>query len=205
MISAEVQILDAPHFHRLTPSQSRTGGAEAIVAGNDVGQGWAVEWRRSVRMQEGRAVPLPLPPDKRRFASMRELLKASTRPLGALHRYMKRGEGGKAKEWEGGEGREYCNDLAICTPLLPHRCNFALMLLSELVLELQEVDWRPHLPLLLHVVLLGLDIFRPLVCEHAKRLLGNLVVVLACRDDKMAALQARWCLLGMRNIQLQLV
>lgn len=76
------------------------------------------------------------------------------------------------------------------------------MLLSELVLELQEVDWRPHLPLLLHVVLLGLDILRPLVCEHAKRLLGNLVVVLACRDDKMAALQARWCLLGMINVQL---
>ena len=76
------------------------------------------------------------------------------------------------------------------------------MLLSELVLELKEVDWRPHLPLLLHVVLLGLDILRPLVCEHAKRLLGNLVVVLACRDDKMAALQARWCLLGMFNCSL---
>ena len=105
MISAEVQILDAPNFHRLTASQSRTGGAEVIVAGNDVGQAWAVEWRRSVRMQEGRAVPLPLPPDKRRFASMRELLKASTRPLGALHRYIKGGEGGKTNEW-GGRGGE---------------------------------------------------------------------------------------------------
>ena len=105
MISAEVQILDAPNFHRLTASQSRTGGAEVIVAGNDVGQAWAVEWRRSVRMQEGRAVPLPLPPDKRRFASMRELLKASTRPLGALHRYIKGGEGGKTNGW-GGRGGE---------------------------------------------------------------------------------------------------
>jgi len=45
--------------------------------------------------------------------------------------------------------------------------------LSELVIELQEVDWSPHLPLLLHVVLLGLDIYRPLVYEHAKRLLGK--------------------------------
>ena len=105
MISAEVQILDAPNFHRLTASQSRTGGAEVIVAGNDVGQAWAVEWRRSVRMQEGRAVPLPLPPDKRRFASMRELLKASTRPLGALHRYIKGGEEGKTNKW-GGRGGE---------------------------------------------------------------------------------------------------
>lgn len=74
--------------------------------------------------------------------------------------------------------------------LLP-RCNFALILLSELVLELHDADWVPHLPLLLHVSLLGLDLHRPLVCEHSKRLLGNLVVVLACRDDKMAALQAR--------------
>lgn len=91
MISAEVQILDAPHFHSL----SRAAGPEASIVGNDAGQRWAVEWRRSVRMQEGRAVPLPLPPDKRRFASMRELLKASTRPLGALHRYKKGGEGGR--------------------------------------------------------------------------------------------------------------
>lgn len=54
-----------------------------------------------------------------------------------------------------------------------------------------EVDWSPHLPLLLHVALLGLDLFRPLVYEHSKALLGNLVIVLACKDDKMAALQAR--------------
>ena len=64
-------------------------------------------------------------------------------------------------------------------------------MLSELVLELPEVDWAPHLPLLLHVILLGLDLLRPLVCDHSKRLLGNLVVVLACKDNKMAALQAR--------------
>ena len=71
------------------------------------------------------------------------------------------------------------------------RCNFALILLSELVITLQDVDWSPHLPLLLHVVLLGLDLIRTLIFEHSKRLLGNLVVVLACKDDKVAALQAR--------------
>lgn len=77
-----------------------------------------------------------------------------------------------------------------CLPM--YRCNFALILLSELVITLQDVDWSPHLPLLLHVVLLGLDLIRSLIFEHSKRLLGNLVVVLACRDDKFAALQARY-------------
>lgn len=71
------------------------------------------------------------------------------------------------------------------------RCNFALIMLSELVMELQEVDWSPFLPLLLHTVVLGLDWFRPLVYEHSKKLLGSLIVVLACRNDKSAALQAR--------------
>ena len=73
-----------------------------------------------------------------------------------------------------------------------YRCNFALIILSELVITLQDVDWSPHLPLLLHVVLLGLDLIRTLIFEHSKRLLGNLVVVLACKDDKVAALQARY-------------
>ena len=71
------------------------------------------------------------------------------------------------------------------------RCSFALILLSELVAELCSVDWSPHLPLLLHMVILGLDLHRPLVFEHSKKLLGNLLVVLACKNDKVAALQAR--------------
>ena len=66
------------------------------------------------------------------------------------------------------------------------------MILSELVLELQsEVEWTEHLPLLLHVGLLGLDLQRPLVYEHSKALLGNLVIVVACKDNMLAALQAR--------------
>ena len=67
-----------------------------------------------------------------------------------------------------------------------------MILLSELVITLQDVDWSPHLPLLLHVVLLGLDLMRILIFEHSKRLLGNLVVMLACKDDQVAALQARY-------------
>lgn len=66
------------------------------------------------------------------------------------------------------------------------------MVLSELILELQyEVDWYVHLPLLLHVALLGLDPMRPLVYEHSIAMLGNLVIVLACKDNMSAALQAR--------------
>ncbi len=72
-----------------------------------------------------------------------------------------------------------------------YRCNFALILLSELVVELKGVDWSAHLPLLLHVIILGLDLYRPLVFEHSKKLLGNLLVVLACQNNKVAALQAR--------------
>lgn len=75
------------------------------------------------------------------------------------------------------------------------RCNFALILLSELVIELQDYDWSLYLPLLLHTILLGLDLYRPLVYEHSKKLLGSLIVVLACRNDKIAALQARCVLI----------
>lgn len=72
------------------------------------------------------------------------------------------------------------------------RCNFALIVLSELVLELRsKVDWYLYLPLLLHVALLGLDLLRPLVYEHSKALLGNLVIVLACKNDMFAALRTR--------------
>lgn len=72
------------------------------------------------------------------------------------------------------------------------RCNFALIVLSELVLELRsKVDWFLYLPLLLHVALLGLDLLRPLVYEHSKALLGNLVIVLACKNDMFAALRTR--------------
>ncbi len=79
--------------------------------------------------------------------------------------------------------------------LLFFRCNFSLILLSELVMELQEMDWSPYLPLLLHTIILGLDCFRPLVYEHSKKLLGSLIVVLAYRNDKKAALQARCALI----------
>ena len=46
-----------------------------------------------------------------------------------------------------------------------------------------------HLSLIL--LLIGLDLHRPVVFEHSKRLLGNLIVLLACREDYTAACEAR--------------
>ena len=40
-------------------------------------------------------------------------------------------------------------------------------------------------------LLIGLDLHRPVVFEHSKRLLGNLIVLLACREDYTAACEAR--------------
>lgn len=42
-----------------------------------------------------------------------------------------------------------------------------------------------------YLPLLGLDIHKPVIYEHSKKLLGNMVVLLACRDDSVAACEAR--------------
>ncbi|XP_032237485.2 protein furry homolog isoform X2 [Nematostella vectensis] len=64
-----------------------------------------------------------------------------------------------------------------------YRCNFALMLLTELVLDQAQEDWGRHLPLMLHVIFLGLDHGKAMVYEHCKRLLINLVVLLVCHGN----------------------
>ena len=69
------------------------------------------------------------------------------------------------------------------------------MLLTELVVERVDINWAVHLPLLLHVIFLGLDHVHSLVYEHCKRLLINLVLVLTCkvetRHDIAAATQVK--------------
>ncbi|XP_071510567.1 protein furry homolog-like [Diadema antillarum] len=64
-----------------------------------------------------------------------------------------------------------------------HKCNVATVLLTDLVLEKVDVDWQVHLPHILHVLFLGLDHSWPLVHEHCKRLLLNLLVVLSPHND----------------------
>jgi hypothetical protein len=63
------------------------------------------------------------------------------------------------------------------------------MFLVDLVVEGMEqgseVDWSVHLPLVLHMAILGLDHTRPLVSEHCKQLLLNLLLVLADHGDHL--------------------
>lgn len=63
------------------------------------------------------------------------------------------------------------------------------MFLVDLVVEGMEqgneVDWSVHLPLVLHMAILGLDHSRSLVSEHCKQLLLNLLVVLAEHADHL--------------------
>ena len=41
------------------------------------------------------------------------------------------------------------------------RCNLAIMLLTDLVVDCTDIDWTVHLPLILHIVFLGTSTFRP--------------------------------------------
>jgi len=64
-----------------------------------------------------------------------------------------------------------------------HRCNLALILLCDLVTDGIPIDWTPHLPIMLHILFLGLDHPKALVHEHCKQLLLNLLVVCTQHDD----------------------
>ena len=66
---------------------------------------------------------------------------------------------------------------------LPFFPSFSLSLLSLFFSS-------PPLSLFLHV-LKGLDLHRPVVYQHSKKLLCSLTVLLACRDDYRAACEAR--------------
>merc|ERR1719410_2235450 len=72
-----------------------------------------------------------------------------------------------------------------------HRCNLAMILLTDLVvdgldLDCHSVDWSVHMPLMLHIIFLGLDNTRPIVHQHCKQLLLNLLVVLGCHKDHLS-------------------
>ncbi|XP_043493885.1 protein furry isoform X2 [Polistes fuscatus] len=66
-----------------------------------------------------------------------------------------------------------------------HRCNIAVMLLTDVVVDGVQVDWTIHVPLMLHIVFLGLDHSRPLVRDHCRCLLLNLLVVLGDHRDHL--------------------
>jgi hypothetical protein len=71
-----------------------------------------------------------------------------------------------------------------------HRCNLSAILLTDLVvdgldLDCHSVDWSVHIPLMLHVVFLGLDNSRELVHSHCQQLLLNLLIVLGQHNDHL--------------------
>lgn len=58
-----------------------------------------------------------------------------------------------------------------------NRCNVAVMLLTDIVVDgIPGLDWTLHVPLLLHILFLGLDHTRPIVRDNCKQLLLNLLV-----------------------------
>lgn len=51
------------------------------------------------------------------------------------------------------------------------------MLLTDIVVDgIPGIDWTLHLPLMLHILFLGLDHTRVIVREHCKQLCMNLLV-----------------------------
>ncbi|XP_071847950.1 protein furry homolog-like isoform X4 [Apostichopus japonicus] len=65
-----------------------------------------------------------------------------------------------------------------------HRCNLAVMLLTDLVVEQLHLNLGNHyLPIILHTVFLGMDHSWPLVYLHCKQLLLNLMVILSPHGD----------------------
>ncbi|XP_029647107.1 protein furry isoform X5 [Octopus sinensis] len=68
-----------------------------------------------------------------------------------------------------------------------HRSNLSIMFLSQLVLDGLDIDWLSHLPLMLHISFLGLDHYQPIVYEHCKQLLENLMLLLVAREQQSIA------------------
>lgn len=67
-----------------------------------------------------------------------------------------------------------------------HRCNVAVMLLSDIVVDgIAGIDWTLHLPLMLHILFLGLDHSRAIVRDHCKQLLLNLLFVQSMHNDHL--------------------
>ncbi|EDV24409.1 uncharacterized protein TRIADDRAFT_56185 [Trichoplax adhaerens] len=62
------------------------------------------------------------------------------------------------------------------------RCYFSLMLISELLLNRVTFDSHIHMPLLLHVICLGMDHVHQVVHDHCKCLLIRLLILISYQD-----------------------
>lgn len=60
------------------------------------------------------------------------------------------------------------------------------MLLTDIIIDgIPEIDWTLHIPIMLHILFLGLDHTRPIVRDHCKQLLLNCLVVLSEHNDHL--------------------
>lgn len=41
-------------------------------------------------------------------------------------------------------------------------------------------EWYDHLPMLLHIAVLGLDSLRPPICRHSRQVIINIILLQAC-------------------------
>ncbi|XP_015983618.2 protein furry homolog-like isoform X2 [Rousettus aegyptiacus] len=71
------------------------------------------------------------------------------------------------------------------SPGLPlHRCNIAVILLTDLIIDHSvKVEWGNYLHLLLHAIFIGFDHCHPEVYEHCKRLLLHLLIVMGSNSN----------------------
>uniref|UniRef100_A0A8C5RKR7 FRY like transcription coactivator n=1 Tax=Laticauda laticaudata TaxID=8630 RepID=A0A8C5RKR7_LATLA len=68
-----------------------------------------------------------------------------------------------------------------------HRCNIAVILLTDLIIDHSvKVDWGNYLHLLLHAIFIGLDHHHPEVYEHCKHLLLHLLIVMGSNSSVQA-------------------
>ena len=137
LITAEMQPMDSPPFYRLLSRSAESGGSGSIgssgSASRAVHQGEGETWAVNWRISARRNEGHPLP-----------------LPTPISKRYF----------------ANMKDILKVPTRQLVgtgiYRSNFALILLSEIVVDVQEVNWTAYLPLLLHAVTLG----TVLVCRH---------------------------------------
>lgn len=64
-----------------------------------------------------------------------------------------------------------------------------MIFLTDVVVDYVDVDWSMHMPLMLHILFLGMDQSRNLINQHCKQLLLNLLIVLANHSDYLSVAQ----------------
>lgn len=65
------------------------------------------------------------------------------------------------------------NDIII----LIFRSSLALLHVTDLLRCPSSENWYDHIPLLLHIAVLGLDSLRPSICHHSRQVIINIILL----------------------------